>query len=141
MKKLGLTLKWPNKLNVCRVITTSQENFDQHFDTLKNINKKFFPFKPSNIINMNETSWSKNQQKRRVIGWKGKGETRPMQWQAKIIEHITSVHAVTASGERLLTMIILKSAMPKSSDGDNPESCFKGVLKVVFYILNYISTG
>ena len=69
---------------------------------------------------MNETGWSKDQQKRKVISRKGQYHQRPNMKQAMTIDHITSVHAVAADGTQLTTMVIFKVDEPVFQPGDIP---------------------
>ena len=78
IKKHNLSLKHPNIINHGRAIAASEEKFNQHFSLLKSLIDKH-NFNETNIINMNETGWSRQQQKRQVIGRKGRLYHRPNQ--------------------------------------------------------------
>ena len=65
-----------------------------------------------NIINMDETGWGRKQQFEHSKFMVKRGTKHPYTKMAFCVDHITSVHSGTASGELLPTMLIFKQSMP-----------------------------
>ena len=120
IKKHQLSLIKPNIIHQGRSIAASLQNFKQHFDLLQSLYSKF-NFEPGNIINMNETGWSKQQIRPFVIG--RRGGQRPNQKKCHTYDHITSVHCISADGQNLPTMIIFKKNIPNFTSGEYPDNC------------------
>ena len=108
LKRHNLSLKVPNLIHHGRAAAATEAGFQQHFDVLEKLYKDF-KFSSSCIVNMNETGWSKEQQ-RRVAYRRGAG--RPNMKKAVTSDHITSVNAVAANGTVLNTMIIFRKNEP-----------------------------
>ncbi len=114
-----LTMKYGNIMNRGRLCAASEDRFKTYFDKLHEI-MTHYNIDSSNIINMNETGWSKAQQfRRRKIH--PVGSSHPIERQLMSLDHITSVHTHTSSGHRLPTLVIYKNSVPKDSD---PSSNF-----------------
>ena len=116
----GTSLKNANMIHRGRAAAATEEQFDEHFSVLKKLIDDH-EFKPECIFNMNETGWSKEQQKQKVTCRRGKKCKRPNKKKAFTGEHITSVHTISADGVQLNTMIIYKESEPKFAEGELPD--------------------
>ena len=73
--------------------------------------------KPGNIVNMDESGWGKDEQFRQKVVV-GKGQASIFKRQVFAVDHVTSVHCVSASGENLPTMLIYKNGIPQLLHGE-----------------------
>lgn len=111
IKKNKMAIRLGNVMNRGRLCSATEENFHNYFDMLQKIITEH-QIDSGNIINMDETGWSKAQQfRRRKIHPVGK--SHPIERQIMSLDHITTVHSHTSSGLRLPTFVIYKKSIPK----------------------------
>ncbi len=91
-------------------MSVKEEHVDKYFQLQsKRFEELSILDKPGNIVNIDKTG-NEQQFKRRVIV--GKGAKIPYKGQHFTMEHTTTAHAATTSGEQLPTMIITKAVFP-----------------------------
>ena len=139
MQRHNLALRIPNNLN-SNSMNINESSINDYFDLLTNLNRLIdFVNHPERVLNMNETGWGKQAQfKKRTVC--AKGSKHPFVKKSFSIDHITSVHTISAGGHILHPMLIFKNNIPSSFNHENPynwtvASSESGFMNQILFLL------
>nr|XP_026494170.1 uncharacterized protein LOC113399291 [Vanessa tameamea] len=103
----GLSIKKPQAVEYSRKKAVDPFIIYSYFDLLeKTINDLNLKYKPSSIWNLDETSFSKDPAKTKIVGAKGHAATRVISTAGK--DNTTVLLGASASGEKLPPLIVYK---------------------------------
>lgn len=106
-KRNNLSLKKPQAVEMSRKAACDPFIIKQYFDTLEKYLKKLdLQYSPDRIWNLDESSFSKDPEKTKIVGARGFASTRTIASAGK--DNVTVLFTVNAAGEKLPPLIIYR---------------------------------
>lgn len=106
-KRNNLSLKKPQAVEMSRKAACDPFIIRQYFDTLEEYLKKMdIQYSPDRIWNLDESSFSKDPEKTKIVGARGFASTRTVASSGK--DNVTVLFMVNAAGEKLAPLIIYR---------------------------------
>ena len=113
VKRHRLSARTPRQVDRGRIAAAASfEEIKNYFEVLKDLDDKEH-FDPSNIYNMDEVGWSRQQVLQRPVLVE-KGVKQASLQQVFTNNHITTVHTISASGKCLPPLIIFSKNIPST---------------------------